>query len=53
MNYINELKKAIDYIEDNLKNNINFEMVAKEVGMLAFYFHRIFSAVISVSPTTY
>lgn len=53
MNYINELQKAIDYIEDNLKNNINFEMVAKEVGMSAFYFHRIFSAVIGVSPTTY
>ena len=53
MNYINELQKAIDYIEDNLKNNINFEMVANEVGMSAFYFHRIFSAIIGVSPTTY
>lgn len=53
MNYINELQKAIDYIEDNLENNINFEMVAKEVGMSAFYFHRIFSAVIGISPTTY
>ena len=53
MNYINELQKAIDYIEDNLENNINFEIVAKEVGMSAFYFHRIFSAVIGISPTTY
>lgn len=53
MNYINELKKAIDYIENNLDNNINFETVAKEVGMSAFYFHRIFSAIIGVSPTTY
>ena len=53
MNYINEIKKAIDYIENNLDNNINFEIVAKEVGMSAFYFHRIFSAIIGVSPTTY
>lgn len=53
MNYINELQKAIDYIEDNLENNINFEIVAKEVGMSAFYFHRIFSSVIGISPTTY
>lgn len=53
MNYINELQKAIDYIEDNLENNINFEIVAKEVGMSALYFHRIFSAVIGISPTTY
>ena len=42
IDYINELKKAIDYIENNLDNNINFETVAKEVGMSAFYFHRIF-----------
>ena len=53
MNYINELKRAIDYIEENLDKNINFEIVAKEVGMSAFYFHRIFSAVIGISPTTY
>ena len=53
MNYISELQKAIDYIENNLDNNINFETVAKEVGMSAFYFHRIFSAIIGVSPTTY
>lgn len=53
MNYINELKRAIDYIEENLNKNINFEIVAKEVGMSAFYFHRIFSAVIGISPTTY
>ena len=53
MNYLNELKRAIDYIEENLDKNINFEIVAKEVGMSAFYFHRIFSAVIGISPTTY
>lgn len=53
MNYINELQKAIDYIEDNLENNINFEIVAKEVGMSAFYFHRIFTAIIGISPTAY
>ena len=53
MNYISELQKAIDYIENNLDNNINFETVAKEVGMSAFYFHRIFSAIMGVSPTTY
>lgn len=53
MNYINELKKAIDYIEDNLDKDINFEIVAKEVGMSAFYFHRIFCAIIGTSPTAY
>lgn len=53
MNYINEIQKAIDYIEVNLDKDINFDIVAKEVRMSAYYFHRIFSAVIGVSPTTY
>ena len=53
MNYINELKRVVDYIEDNLDKDINFEIVAKEVGMSAFYFHRIFSAIIGISPTAY
>lgn len=53
MNYINELKRAVDYIEDNLDKDINFEIVAKEVGMSAFYFHRIFTAIIGISPTAY
>ena len=53
MNYINEMQKAIDYIEDNLDKDIDFKKVSKEVGMSAFYFHRIFSAVIGISPTTY
>ena len=53
MNYINEMQKAIDYIEDNLDKDINFEKVSKEVGMSSFYFHRIFTAIIGISPTTY
>ena len=53
MNYINEMQKAIDYIEINLDRDINFEKVAKEVGMSPFYFHRIFSSIIGISPTTY
>ena len=53
MNYISEMQKAIDYIENNLTKNINFEKVAKEVGMSPFYFHRIFSSIIGISPTTY
>lgn len=53
MNYINELKRAVDYIEDNLDKDINFEIVAKEVGMSAFYFQRIFTAIIGISPTAY
>ena len=53
MNYIKEMQKAIDYIEINLDKDINFEKIAKEVGMSSFYFHRIFTAIIGVSPTAY
>ena len=48
MNYINEIQKAIDYIEVNLDKDINFDIVAKEVGMSAFYFHRIFRSMSGV-----
>ncbi len=53
MNYIVELQKAIDYIEDNLAQDINYERVARQVGMSSFYFHRIFSAVVGISPAEY
>lgn len=53
MNYIKEIQKAIEYIEENLEQEINFEKVAKEIGMSSFYFHRIFSAILGISPTTY
>ena len=33
MNFVNEIKMAIEYIESNLDKDINFEKVAKEVGM--------------------
>lgn len=53
MNYIVELQKALDYIEDNLEEDINYEKIAKELGMSSFYFHRIFSVVIGISPAEY
>lgn len=53
MNYKNDMQKAIEYIENNLDKDINFEKVAKEIGISSFYFHRIFSAIIGISPTTY
>lgn len=53
MNYIVDIQKAIEYIEDNLEQNINYENIAKYVGMSSFYFHRIFSAIIGISPVEY
>lgn len=53
MNYIADIQKAIDYIEENLEEEINYENVAKQIGMSSYYFHRMFSAIIGVSPTEY
>lgn len=53
MNYIVEIQKAINYIEENLEEELNYESVAKEIGMSSFYFHRIFSAIVGISPTEY
>lgn len=53
MNYIVEIQKAINYIEDNLEEEINYENIAKQIGMSSFYFHRIFSAIVGISPAEY
>lgn len=53
MNYISDIQNAINYIEENLEEEINYESIAKQIGMSSYYFHRIFSAIIGVSPTEY
>lgn len=53
MNYIVEVQKALDYIEDNLEEDINYEKISKELGLSSFYFHRIFSSIVGISPAEY
>lgn len=53
MNYIVEIQKALDYIENNLEEDINYEKIAEELGLSSFYFHRIFSAIVGISPAEY
>lgn len=53
MNYISDIQKAIDYIEENLEEEINYESIAKNIGMSSYYFHRMFSAIIGISPAEY
>lgn len=53
MNYIFEIQKAINYIEENLEEDINYENVANYIGISSYYFHRIFSAITGMSPTEY
>lgn len=37
------VKKVLNYIEDNLENEINIDKIARNVGYSKFYLYRIFS----------
>ena len=43
MDWIDGLQKAIDYIEEHLNDNINYEEIAKQSFSSTFHFQRVFS----------
>ena len=53
MEWIAEIQKAINYIEDHLLEDINFEEVAKNLFISSFEFHRAFGFLTGITPTTY
>lgn len=53
MNYLENLERAISYIEENLTDEIKFDEIAKQSGFSIFYFQRIFSAVCGCSVGQY
>lgn len=53
MRYIEGIRTAIDYIEDNLKNSISLEDIAKMVGYSMYHFHRIFQSYVKESVSEY
>lgn len=46
MDYYSKIQKSIDYIEDNLKEKITIEDLARISFFSVFHFHRIFHAVV-------
>lgn len=53
MSCIVEIQKSIDYIEKNIIEDINFEIIAKQIGMSSYYFHRMFKYIVGITPTEY
>lgn len=53
MRYHDGIQKAITYIEDNLKNEILLEDIAKVVGFSMYHFHRIFQSTVKESVSEY
>ncbi|TCO77920.1 AraC family transcriptional regulator [Marinisporobacter balticus] len=53
MNYYDQLEKAINFIEQNLCEDIKVEAVAGVAGYSYFHFHRIFEAVLGETVGNY
>ena len=52
MNY-ELLNKIIDYLEDNLTNDIDIKKLAKSLGLNDFIMQRVFSIVTGITITEY
>ncbi len=53
MDYQRKLLTAIDYMEENLREELTLQSVSSMVGLSPYHFHRIFSAVLGESVTDY
>lgn len=50
---IDDLNKALDYIEDNLTNDLSIENIAKYVGISDYHFRKIFQAISGMPLSEY
>ncbi|WP_250816180.1 AraC family transcriptional regulator [Clostridium swellfunianum] len=53
MNFIQNLQRAIDYMEEYILEPITYEDVAKHVYMSSYHFHRTFSLVTGITANEY
>ena len=53
MSYISSMKKALDYIESNLQEDMNLSAVAREAGYSLYHFHRVFKGIVGDSLKDY
>ena len=53
MDYLVHMKKAVDYIEDNLQNNIDLASCAKSCGYSQYHFLRLFKYTTGMTPADY
>lgn len=53
MDCITTIQKAIQYMEDNLLENISYNDVARQVYMSSYHFHRTFSMITGITANEY
>lgn len=53
MDYIKTVQSSIDYIEDNLKEALTLENIARETGFSTYHFYRLFHAYVGMPVMQY
>lgn len=53
MNYYEKIQNSLDYIENNLKNEISLDILAEKSFLSKYYFHRVFAALTGETVMTY
>lgn len=53
MDFVCGLQKAIDYIEENITEELDYNEIAKRAGFSSFYFQRIFGILCNCSLGEY
>lgn len=53
LEYIRRINKVMDYINDNLENDLNIEILSQKAFYSQFHFHRIFSALVGETINQY
>lgn len=53
MNHTQTLQTVLDYIDDNIKNEISTDMIAEKAGYSAYHFSRVFTRTIGISMMSY
>ncbi len=53
MDCIQSIQKAIEYMEEHILENINYEDVARQVYMSNYHFHRTFSMITGITANEY
>jgi AraC-like DNA-binding protein len=53
MNNFNKIAEALHYIDNNLKEDLDFKHIADRFHFSPFYFHRVFSAIVGKTITAH
>lgn len=53
MDCIQSIQKALDFMEENILESINYEDVARQVYMSNYHFHRLFSMITGITANEY